>query len=1079
MKTFRIPTLLFLMTMLLAVMTPTARAAFSITSQPADATAYTNTTAKLQVSTQGSGNPNSPDTVDWYFNASSAVGLVAPGNLLTIAPPYSSTISSDSAQGQTYWTNLLAISPTMPGNAGFYACVLSKGSTVITSAVAQVTIVGGTFEVVSVQLADPPNTGGFQALAPTDLTGAFEAGNWNPVEVSTPSGIPDDEHGISWVEQTFDLKDRDGIGSGVQLIVRGASDAWRHDDPQTSSAPITKLMNTFIKTWYRPDGATDPNGFGTNFLGEGKMELELTNLDNAETYNVYVYLADNDKFAAGVDAGSGVTNHTGSLPDSVPNAFVESVNQNPIGFRDPGNYVSLTGITPVGGSIVVSVNYFDPDWLGFGAGVCGLQLVNASIDQLPAMVTKDPADQSVYTDVAATFSLELEGKPTPSIQWYQVTGGVTNSIPGAVSLSYTTPPATLGMNGMDYFAVVSNGAGSDTSAAATLTVLTPPADARDVLSVQLANVGATWFQPLGVAESMGAFPTTNWNPVQVAVSGIGPGFWAEQHFPLKNQYGVGNGIDLIVRGAADFVTLSAPPSDAAPITKLLNTSIKGSWRQDEFGPNLLGEGTMELILTNLDNAVTYNAYVYLMDDWERGADVTAGAGVTNYIGDLRASVSGDSGLVTSINTDPAAPRDSGNYVHLTGITPVDGAATITVNYYDPPWQGFGVGVSGLQLVKASLDLVAPAITENPQHQRVLTNTTATLSVGAALGSPQGSLQWHQVIGGISSPIAGATNSTYTTAPVTDGTSGRGYYAVASSGLGSDTSATAFVTAAHLVSPAPGFLQVDQYSGPDANVLPLILDPSWQAANSPPSNTLWITTFEHQSALWDQSGERIYGWFTPPVTTNYVFFISADDETLFLMSTDSSPANRCQIALEEFWSADGSYWTNSGGGSSLSQKRSDQFVYDSFLPGASWPTGNTISLVAGNQYYVEVGHIQGGGGQSAAVTYKFEGEPDPADGTPTVITSDQLSTAGAPDYLLPSPVPQILNVSVSGGNVALDGGNGIVNGLYYVLSSPDLSMPLESWTVVETNFFDLSGDFSSSVPQNPLQPVSFYQLLSVQ
>ena len=128
------------------------------------------------------------------------------------------------------------------------------------------------------------------------------------------------------------------------------------------------------------------------------------------------------------------------------------------------------------------------------------------------------------------------------------------------------------------------------------------------------------------------------------------------------------------------------------------------------------------------------------------------------------------------------------------------------------------------------------------------------------------------------------------------------------------------------------------------------------------------------------------------------------------------------------------------------------------------------------YYIEVGHVQGGGGQSAAVTYKFEGAPDPQNGTPTVITSDQLSTMSIPDYLVPSPVPQILDVAATGSEVTLSGGNGLVNGLYYVVSSSDISFPAGSWTVVETNFFDTSGNFTSTIPQNPSQPVSFYQLL---
>jgi hypothetical protein len=692
--------------------------------------------------------------------------------------------------------------------------------------------------------------------------------------------------------------------------------------------------------------------------------------------------------------------------------------------------------------------------------------ISLSPDALPPAISQEPVNQTVYTNVTATFSVTPVGTPTPTVQWYEVDGAVTNTINGATNSSYTTPAATLAMSGISYYAVALNSFGSVTSTSALLSVQVPAVDARETFSVQLANPGKGGYQALSPTDLIGAFPSTNWNTPWVNdVNGS-----EAQILPLNDQYGIGTDVKLIVVGASDSAIHNDPQTDTNAISKLMNTFIKTWYRPDAGSPNELGEGKMQLILTNLD-ASTYNAYVYLGDDWGRQADIDAGTGVTNYTGAMPDSL--PTAFLPSTNQDPDdGNRDDGNYVRLTGLVPVSGTLTITVNYYDPPWEGYGAGVCGLQVVKASADVFAPSFAAPPASQRVLTNTPATFTAWV-VGAPYPAIQWYEVISGVATAIPGATNVTYTTAPVTDAMNCQGYYAVASNGSGSATSGVATLTAAHLV-PAPGLLQVDQYFG--ANILPDVLDFGWLAANTPPSNTLWISTFEHQSALPDSSSERIYGWFTPPVTTNYVFFISADDESMLLLSTDSSPANRHEIALEEFWSADGNNWTNSGGGSTLSQKRSDTYSPIG-LVATGWPGGgNNILLTAGTPYYIEVGHVQGGGGQSAAVTYKFAGAPDPADGTPTVITSDQLSTMSAPDYLLPQPEPMIVNVITSGSNVTLSGTNGLLNAVYHVMSSTDVSLPVGSWTAVATNCFDLSGNFNETIAQNPGEPTRYYRLL---
>ncbi len=127
-----------------------------------------------------------------------------------------------------------------------------------------------------------------------------------------------------------------------------------------------------------------------------------------------------------------------------------------------------------------------------------------------------------------------------------------------------------------------------------------------------------------------------------------------------------------------------------------------------------------------------------------------------------------------------------------------------------------------------------------------------------------------------------------------------------------------------------------------------------------------------------------GWFVPPKTGNYVFFSASDDPSHLYLSTDSDPVNKKLIAQENAW-ANTREWTVSAGGSDLNGKRSDRFT------GTQWPTGNTISLVGGEAYYIEQRHHEGGGGDNAAATYKLASDPDPANGSAPTITGNVIFT----------------------------------------------------------------------------------------
>jgi hypothetical protein len=62
-------------------------------------------------------------------------------------------------------------------------------------------------------------------------------------------------------------------------------------------------------------------------------------------------------------------------------------------------------------------------------------------------------------------------------------------------------------------------------------------------------------------------------------------------------------------------------------------------------------------------------------------------------------------------------------------------------------------------------------------------------------------------------------------------------------------------------------------------------------------------------------------------------------------------------------------------------------------------------------------------------------------------------------LVPAPRPIILNTALSGTNLVLNGTNGLATGVYHLLASTNLAMPLNKWSSVSTNALSANGSFS--------------------
>lgn len=117
-------------------------------------------------------------------------------------------------------------------------------------------------------------------------------------------------------------------------------------------------------------------------------------------------------------------------------------------------------------------------------------------------------------------------------------------------------------------------------------------------------------------------------------------------------------------------------------------------------------------------------------------------------------------------------------------------------------------------------------------------------------------------------------------------------------------------------------------------------------------------------LADNYGGQIIGYFYPPATGDYVFYLAADDNAVLYLSTDATATNKKLIARETTWSNPREYLL-SGGNSDLTAKDSSQFT------GTEWAkdpaTGLAkITLQANQPYYIEALFKEGGGGDNLSV-----------------------------------------------------------------------------------------------------------------
>lgn len=768
--------------------------------------------------------------------------------------------------------------------------------------------------------------------------------------------------------------------------------------------------------------------------------------------------------------------------------------------ENPANFTTGTAIGGPDNGSTTGFNGSLSDVAVFNASLTPAQVTQLFADSggydLPPAITTQPVSHDAYTNGTASFSVTAIGAAPLSYQWFKGASPISGQTSATLTISNIQSSA-----GGNYSVVIANSFGSVTSVVVTLTLAAPPIAYENL--VLAANPIGYWPLDLNVDTSQNA----SGQNLATDLSGNGNmgtynGISAANEVPGPSPF-ICNGVNF--NGVGGFVNLSTGTN-----TSVLNFSgpmameawVQPANAQTQANADIFAKGwdfgidETEMSVVNSDSFVSSSTVNSSTPGLASGGTVTTNWThlVTTWDGNnwnlyVNGELVGAEADTTSpsLNSDPWAIGNGtvdGNGRYFTGnicqvalytnaLTPSQIVAHYAMGLY---------GTTNL----------APVIAVQPVNQRVTTNTTATFTV-VAVASPLPTYQWYSIIGGITNLIADATNSTYTTSPVQDSDTGSGYFVVVSNSVGSASSEVAILTAGHIVT-ASGFLTANEYFLDYPNTLAAFGALYPMASSLPaPNKVEYLKIFNDNADLPTGGGERIYGWFTPPVTGNYIFFEASDDAAALWLSTNSAPANAYQIAQNEAYMISGSDgptdWTltdtNSGeeAYSSTGEWRSDQFELGggqnayANLTGVwtAWPGLNadgSIPLKAGSQYYIELDHWQNAGGQGAAVTYKLDGNPDPGTGSASLLTGAAISDS-VPDSVAPAPQPHISKIRLAGSKVIASGNNGLVNAVYSVLTSTNLTAPFNSWTVLGTQRFDSSGNFAFTNSVTTGAPQKFY------
>ena len=377
-------------------------------------------------------------------------------------------------------------------------------------------------------------------------------------------------------------------------------------------------------------------------------------------------------------------------------------------------------------------------------------------------ITTHPASMTVTEPASATFSVVATGDAPLSYQWRR--NGV--AMGGATSSSYVVSPTNMADNGAQFDVIVSNAAGTLTSAPGTLTVLptpVPPSITSQPANVTVTAPAAANFSVVATGDAPLAY---QWRRNGIAIGGATSSSYSLNPTAVSDS---GATFDVVVTNGAGtatsaVATLTVNAANVPPsiTTQPASTTVTAP-----------GAATFSVVATGT---------APLSYQWRRNGVNIAGATSATYV-----------------KTPTAHPADNGS-TYTVVVTNVAGTVTSAgaVLTVDPP-------------------PVAPSITTQPASSTVTMPAAATFSV-VATGTAPLSYQWRR--NGVD--IGGATGTSYVLSPTAASDSGATFDVVVTNAAGTATSSAATLTVltgvssvvfeAHFEGGSDGFAYADDQFG---------------------------------------------------------------------------------------------------------------------------------------------------------------------------------------------------------------------------------------------------------------------------
>ena len=362
-------------------------------------------------------------------------------------------------------------------------------------------------------------------------------------------------------------------------------------------------------------------------------------------------------------------------------------------------------------------------------------------------ITTQPVNQTVTAGQTATFAVVASGTATLNYQWQKN----SVNIAGATGASYTTPATTTSDSGSTFRVVVTNTAGTVTSAAATLTV--SAAAVAPTITTQPVNQTVTAGQTATFAVVASGTATLNyqWQKNSVNIAGA---TGASYTTPATTTSDSGSTFRVVVTNTAGTVTSSAATltvnAAATPVIQVSPINFGNDPVGTNLSQSLIIKNTGTAILTITQVTETGSAF-FTASGYSLPLNVNAGQQTTITVAFLPTAagpVSGNISIVSNAPTSPTSVALSGTGIAATltlGISPTAGLSfgNVTTGTSSPTQNvtitntgNSNVAISQINLTGAGYSMTGGSapVTLSPSQNLTLTVQFSPTIAGTVNGS---------------------------------------------------------------------------------------------------------------------------------------------------------------------------------------------------------------------------------------------------------------------------------------------------------------------------------------------------------